>query len=402
LTPNLYKKTLSHFIEAFTNLAATKLRTVLAMLGILVGTASVVAMVSTGELATQAALEQFKSLGTDMLAVSVFSETASTDSSSSNDFDLSAALGLQTVSSAITTLAPYTMLYVPMSYLGNSIDGTIIGATQNLAPAIKIDMVQGRFISDLDNYSEYCVVGDTIAQKIQPYASKIIGTQIKLGNDFFTIIGVAKNWPENQFFSQDINNSVIVPIKASKLISKYANIDNIVMRLDPNANIETIKTNITQYMSAKVPNKKLYFRSAKELIKSMAAQHKIFTILLGLIGSISLLVGGIGVMNIMLVSVLERRREIGIRLALGAKRHDIQWMFLSEAIVLALSGGIIGIIIGIMCAFIIAEFAHWHFTVFLWPPLVGFTVSALVGIFFGFYPARQAARLDPIETLRTE
>jgi putative ABC transport system permease protein len=134
----------------------------------------------------------------------------------------------------------------------------------------------------------------------------------------------------------------------------------------------------------------------------MIAQHKIFTLLLGLIGGISLLVGGIGVMNIMLVSVLERRREIGIRLALGARKRDIQALFLSEAVLLALIGGIIGIVAGIIGSFIIAELAHWQFSIFIWPVLVGFSVSVLVGIVFGFYPAHQAAKLDPIETLRME
>jgi len=145
-----------------------------------------------------------------------------------------------------------------------------------------------------------------------------------------------------------------------------------------------------------------FFRSAKELIKSMEAQHKIFTLLLGLIGSISLLVGGIGVMNIMLVSVLERRREIGVRLALGALRKEIQWMFLSEAILLSLSGGFLGIIIGIFASYVIAAFVNWHFTIFLLPPFIGFTVSVFVGIFFGFYPAYKASQLNPIQTLRME
>jgi len=124
--------------------------------------------------------------------------------------------------------------------------------------------------------------------------------------------------------------------------------------------------------------------------------------LLGFIGSISLFVGGIGVMNIMLVSVSERRREIGIRMAVGARRRHILSMFLTETIALTIFGGVMGIIIGETLSLITAEFSRWRFHMFLMPPIAGFTVSVLVGIFFGFYPAYKASRLDPIETLRAE
>ena len=134
----------------------------------------------------------------------------------------------------------------------------------------------------------------------------------------------------------------------------------------------------------------------------MRKQEGIFTLLLGFIGGISLLVGGIGVMNIMLVSVTERRREIGIRKAIGAKRRDIQSLFLSEAIILAIFGGICGVAIGTILSFAIAYFSNWSFHFLLWPPVIGFIVSAATGIFFGFYPAHRASLLDPITALRSE
>jgi putative ABC transport system permease protein len=391
------------FKLAFANLTSTTLRTILAMLGILVGTASVVAMVSSGQMATQQALAQFKSLGTDMMSISLYSEGNSGSSSSDTPtFDLTKALAIENASPAIKTVAPYTLLYAPASYQGNSINSSIIGATYALSEVVRIKMKLGRFISDLDHYEPYCVIGNAIYKNIEPYAGNPIGTQIKLGDMLFTIIGVADNWPENGFFNQDLNNSIIIPIRASNLLSKYANIENVVLQLFPNSDIPAVQEDLTRYIKGVAPDKKLFFRSAKELVKSMGAQHDIFTMLLGFIGSVSLLVGGIGVMNIMLVSVMERRREIGIRLALGARRKEIQWMFLSEAILLSLSGGLLGILTGILCSFIIAEFAHWHFEVFFWPPFIGFSVSVLIGIFFGIYPAHKASQLDPIQTLRTE
>lgn len=194
----------------------------------------------------------------------------------------------------------------------------------------------------------------------------------------------------------------MVPLIASTTLSKYATINNIIVRISPEADIDVVKHHIENYIKARLTNKQLFFRSAKELIVSMAKQSNILTIFLGLIGSISLIVGGIGVMNIMLVSVVERRREIGIRLAVGARRVDIQSLFLIEAIMLSLLGGIGGVVIGMVIAYIIALFSNWEFVVFLFPPFIGFTVSVAIGIFFGFYPAYKAARLDPIEALRSD
>lgn len=390
-----------YFREAFTNLVVTKLRTMLAMIGILVGTASVVAMVSSGELATAAALAQFKALGTDMLAMSLYSQ-GSGNTAEKKELSLPEAMAMQKLSPNIILVAPYVMLFVPVSYAGNTLNANIIGATQSLAKGINLKMQMGRFISDLDKNANYCVLGNAVYKNLDPPLTHPLGTQIKLGSDIFTIIGVIDNWPESSFFNQDVNNSIFVPLKTAQLLTKYATIDNILFHLKENSDIDIVKQKITQYVTAVVPDRQVSFHSAKELIKSVTAQRQIFTLLLGLIGSISLLVGGIGVMNIMLVSVLERRREIGIRLALGARRKDIQWMFLSEAMLLSLVGGMLGILVGITVSFIIAKFANWGFEIFWLPPLIGFSVSLIVGVFFGYYPARQASLLDPIVTLRAE
>jgi putative ABC transport system permease protein len=389
------------FKVAYNNLAASALRTVLAMVGILVGTASVVALVSSGEMATQQALAQFKTLGTDMMALSLYNEGKSNDASAPA-FDLEKAKNMQSASNTIRILAPYTTLYASLSYRGNHVEGSTIGATSALAEVLRIKMRAGRFISDLDRYQPFCVIGNKVYETLKNYVSDPLGTQLRIGDSVFTIIGIADKWPENAFFYQDINNAVIVPIQASSLLSKYAAIENIVLRLQPDAGIPAAQTAITRYVDSLGLHKKLFFRSAKELIKSASAQREIFTLLLGFIGSISLVVGGIGVMNIMLVSVIERKREIGTRLALGARRSEIQWMFLSESVLLSVTGGIMGIIVGIFSSFIIGRFAGWEFDVFLWPPLIGFIVSVLIGVFFGFYPAYQAARLDPIKTLRAD
>lgn len=386
---------------AIRNLATSKLRTVLAMLGILVGTASVVSMVSSGELATKQALAQFKTLGTDLLAVNFYQEGGS--SSKQQNLSAKDAEHVIHANPDIKQVAPYTTLYTSVVFHGNVINAGIVGVDGAAASVIKLDMQEGRFISNLDKLSFYCVIGQNIYQQI---AGEVIGSplgkQILLGNTYFTIIGIAKHWPENSFFNQDVNNSIFIPINTSHILSQYAQINSIIMTLKKGADISAVEKDITHYINQVNPNFKLFFRSAAELIKSMEKQKQILTLFLGLIGGVSLLVGGIGVMNIMLVSVVERRREIGIRRAIGAKRRDIQLMFLAEAIVLSLLGGLLGIIIGIAISYIIAKYAAWQFAVFFMPPVVGFSVSVFIGIFFGFYPAYQASRLDPIQTLRSE
>jgi len=390
--------------SAIMNLLSAKLRSILALLGILVGTASVVAMVSGGELATAQALKQFKSLGTNLLAISVNSQSNNEASLLRNKLSYKKVNRLKSISKDILDIAPYATAYTNISFASQKFDdGVVIGTTEDLANIMHLSQMKGRFISYLDNYASYCVLGQNIYQKIKKQnPSKIIGNQIKIGSDIFTIVGVIKHWPQNSFIYADLNDAVFIPVAASFLLNKYVDINNIVMRINPNTNIPKLEGNIKDFFHRHTRDKQLYFRSAAQLINSMKKQKQIFTVFLGFIGGISLLVGGIGVMNIMLVSVTERRREIGIRLAVGAKRRDIQSLFLVEAIILALLGGILGIILGELISFIIATSRHWGFEFFYNPSLVGFSVSVFVGIFFGFYPAYKASKLDPIETLRTE
>jgi putative ABC transport system permease protein len=390
-----------HIQEAFANLIASKLRSFLAILGILVGTASVVAIVSSGQLATEHALEQFKKLGTDLLSISFYQERDESSHEKTQSFDLEQVANLQQTVPDLKLIAPYITLYQNLYYAGQQIEGSIIGATASLYEVLKLQIEQGRFISFLDDYEFYCVIGTKIYLELQQQGLKNpLGARLDLGENLFTIIGVLAPWPENNFFNSDINRAVIVPINTTKLLSKYADINNLVMRVSEEANISTMQASITQYMKENLPNARLFFRSPQQIIDSMSNQQRTFTLLLSAIGSISLLVGGIGVMNITLVSVTERRREIGIRKAIGANQHAIRSLFLVESVILSLFGGTLGVITGIIVSYLIAYFAHWAFHFYLLPPIIGFAVSVAIGIFFGFYPAHKAAKLDPIQTLR--
>lgn len=393
-----------HIQEGLQNLFTSKLRSMLALLGILVGTASVVAMVLGGQLATNEALKQFKTLGTDLLAVSLADAGEESRATTVQDqLTLDQARNLIIADKAILDVAPYTQLYQAMQYEGHELNGGVLGVTDSFSHVVHVEIERGRFISTLDKYAMYAVVGDGINKKILQYSHRsAIGQQVQVGSAIFTIVGIAKPWPENSFVYANIDNSIMVPLLTTLALSKYASINNIILRLSQDAVIEQVQLKLTKYMMQYVPHKRLFFRSAQELIDRMAKQSQIFTVFLGLIGSISLLVGGIGVMNIMLVSVVERRREIGIRLAVGAKRSDIRTLFLVEAVMLSLLGGTLGVVIGIIIAYVMAIFWHWEFVFFFLPPMIGFAVSVATGVFFGFYPAYKAAKLDPILALRAE
>ncbi|MBX3708701.1 MAG: ABC transporter permease [Gammaproteobacteria bacterium] len=398
-------KLIEHAKEGLLNLYFSKLRSVLALVGVLVGTASVVAMVLGGQLATNEALQQFKMLGTDLLAVSVnvFSADGTDTTERADTLSLSQALDLATADAAILQVAPYTQLFHPILYNGNPVNGIILGVTDSFADIVKIKMQSGRFVSIFDKYEFYCVIGHDIYAALKKISSKEpLGQQLQIGKNIFVIIGVADAWPENSFVYANIDNSILVPIMASTIVSKYATISNIIMRLSQQAEIPQVEERVSHKITNLLSEKQITFRSAQELIAKMKKQSNILTVFLGLIGGISLVVGGIGVMNVMLVSVFERRREIGIRMAVGAKRRDIGILFLLEAIMLSLVGGTLGVLIGVLIAYVIAVIWHWQFTFFLLPPLVGFFVSVTVGIFFGSYPAYLASRLNPIEALRSE
>jgi putative ABC transport system permease protein len=393
----------SHCQQALINLTASKLRSFLAVLGILVGTAAVVALISCGQLATEKALEQFKALGTDLLAVSVYQKMPSKSHSGDDSLSVDQWQQLAEQIPYIVKIAPYSTAYQPLSFQGKLMQGVVIGADENLAGIVHVNLTQGHFVSFVESFEHFCVIGDGLAQQIKEISmDDPIGKQLRIGQSLYTIIGIADHWKENGFFNEDINQAVIIPIAGITLVSKDAKINNAVILLKPDSPIDDVIEHIKQIISSQVPKLSVFPRSAKQIIASMESQGRIFTLLLAVIGGISLLVGGIGVMNVMLVSVSERKKEIGIRKAVGAKNSEIQALFLVESVILSLLGGVLGVLLGLIFTRIVAYFSGWTFSIYLLPPIAGFLVSAATGIFFGFYPARRAAKLEPMVSLRSE
>lgn len=388
---------------AVQNIRASRLRSFLAVLGILVGTASVVAMVSGGELASEQILSQFKSLGLHMLSVDINSNQESERGKSQRRISVEEVNKLTTLSPDIEAVAPYVSSYESLQFHGEELSGSVLGVTSDFYRLVKLKISRGRMVSELDKRQHFVVLGENIYDTVKEQTVKnVIGQQIRVGQAIYTIAGVLEYWEDNPFIFADINNSILLPISSLLSLDSEVGIQTILVKFKPDSAVNQVKSYIGSYFLRVSPDSRLQFRSAQELVARMKKQEEALTIFLGFIGSISLLVGGIGVMNIMLVSVVERKREIGVRRAIGAKKMDIQIMFLIESVVLSLLGGVLGIILGVFISWMIAYVRDWQFTFFLFPIILGFLVSVTVGIFFGFYPAHKAAQLNPIAALRSE
>ncbi len=399
----------SNLKEATRSLLASKQRTILALIGIVIGIGSVIAMVSVGRIVQEESLRQFKEMGTDILTIE--KEFAGTPG------------GGSAVSAAKSGLKPATVLAIPfgcpgISVVAPSVRGSgevtfngkkleragILGVTASFLDVNKLVVGEGRFLSDMDSQSRYCVIGALVAAELQKNgaSSPVVGSRIKVGDNLFTVIGVTKEVPEGGLRRFEPNEMIYIHLSTALRVFNNAEISSITARVAPGTDNNSARDQVVAYFASNDRGQTIRVSSPEEIIAQMEKQMQMFTLLLGAIGSISLIVGGVGVMNVMLVSVTERRREIGIRRALGAKRSDIRGQFLIESVILSLIGGAFGIIFGIAASLIIAHFAKWHFVLSINAILLGVTVSSAVGIFFGYYPARQAAMMDPIVALKSD
>ncbi len=389
--------------EAARSLLGAKQRTVLALIGIIIGIGSVIAMVSVGKIVEAEALRQFREMGTDILTIQKGFGPAE-GKFQDKAIILEDTLKIPDYCPAISMVAPYIQGNSVIRLEGKENHGSVLGVTESFQELNKIRIKEGRFISDLDRYSYFCVLGAEIASKFVEAGMQadLIGKKIKAGNHILTIIGVLEYTSFGGMRPWGINEGILIPITTAERFIEGGEISNIMARMTEGAHHLAARDEIVTYFTEYLGHNPMNVNSAEELIERMEKQMKLYTLLLGSVGSISLIVGGVGVMNIMLVSVTERRREIGIRRALGAKRGDIQSQFLIESILLSLAGGIFGIILGVSASYIISYFSKWQFLISYLAIALGFGVSSAVGIFFGFYPARQASKLDPITALRSE
>jgi putative ABC transport system permease protein len=380
--------------EAIGNLVSTRQRSLLALLGILIGAAAVIAMLNIGAIARNETVKQFQQMGTDILAIRSDSPTGML------------LPDLQSVPAnvpAVRQVAPLVIGGGSITFEGVTRSTGQVGVTEAFGTLAHLPIQSGRFISDLDKFELYCVVGGSLAADLSNPANTLqVGSKVRVGRYVFTVIGILAPALQSPMMPIDVNGSLFMSIPNTKRIMMNPLISTAMARMTQGADPDAAIAALTAYLGPKMGGMAPNVQSAAQLIAGMASQMRLFELLLGAVGSIALALGGVGVMNIMLVSVSERHREIGIRLAIGARRWDIQLLFLSEAVLLSVLGGILGIGLGIFASWVFARLSDWSFTVSMTAAPIGAGVSVAVGIFFGFYPAVMASRLDPIEALRSE
>jgi len=397
-------------------LAVNKLRSALTMLGIIIGVSAVIVMVAVGAGAQARVEEQIRALGSNLLLILSGARTQSGvrlglgSNYSLNEGDAFAI----TREIPGATAAPAVRGGAQLIW-GNANWSTVIyGTTPEYLPVRQWTLAAGRGFepAEMSGAAKVCIIGQTVVKNLFG-ATDPIGQSIRIRRVPFTVIGVLENKGQSMM-GTDQDDVVLMPLNTARnrvlgstTLAKQRAVTVIWVKvedgLDTNALADQVRALLRQRHRLQAgADDDFSLRNLAEIMAAQEASSRILTILLAAVASVSLVVGGIGIMNIMLVSVTERTREIGLRMAVGARTRDILGQFLVEAVTLSLIGGLIGTLLGIAGAFAVAMLAGWHVLLSTNAVLLAVAFAFLIGVFFGFYPARKAARLNPVEALRFE
>jgi putative ABC transport system permease protein len=415
------------FPLALRNLAIHKLRSLLTIMGIVLGVGSVIIMLAVGEAARFEAIEQIRQLGATNIIVRSIKPT-NDDKKMQSRGDIP-SYGLkredverfsQTIPS-VKSVTPTREYLRDVRFLNRNMDARVLAVTPEHLDLTNLKLAEGRFITDLDNakMANVCVLGADIAEKLFPL-EQALGRSIRIDdNQYWQIIGVAERRGESKPTAGETRNydmevyipfltdkvrtgEILIHFKAGSFQAEKLQISQVTIGVDDLQQVKPTAEIVQCLLEQYHPEKDYTIMVPLDLLEKAERTQRIFTLVLGAIASISLLVGGIGIMNIMLATVTERTREIGIRRALGAKRSDITAQFLIETVALSSLGGLLGVGLGVGGSLLVTRLFDLPTIIALWSPLVALIVSVGVGLTFGLYPAQRAAMMDPIEALRHE
>jgi len=403
---------LNLFKIAFKAIVLNKMRTLLTMLGIIIGVASVIAMLAIGEGSKESIRENISSMGSNIITIRPASASSSGVRASADEMQTLTLKDYEAIKAQATLLSYSTPLVTGKGQIingSNNWPSSIYGVNPDYLKIKVVDLQSGSMFTDSEvkTASKGALIGQTVVDNVFPDGQDPVGQMIRFNNIPFKVIGVLEVKGENTF-GQDQDDVVIAPyttVQKRILAIDYINqiMASAVSEDDaPNAVIEVSEIMRVQHQISNPNQDDFSVQSMEELISTFSSTSEMMTILLVAVASISLLIGGIGIMNIMYVSVKERTKEIGLRMAVGGKGSDILMQFLIEAILISVTGGALGVLLGLGSTVFIEKFLNWPTSVAMYSIVISFAVCAITGIFFGWYPARKASALDPITALRYE
>jgi putative ABC transport system permease protein len=396
---------------AFKALFSHKLRTALAMTGIVVGVCSVIVMVAVGDGAQKQVLSKIQAMGTDLVIVTAGQvkiiagrqrQTGNVTTLTMRDIK-----AITEEAQNIKAAAPAQGKKMLVKYEAFNTTTSIIGTTEAIIPVRDLSINKGRFFTDDENKTsqKVAVIGETVARNLFESRNPV-GEGIRIGKVSFEVIGVLSR-KGTDLVGADQDDVIYIPINtALRRLFNLTYINNIYVQAKSSKYIEKAASEIRDILREKHRLKDkpddFTIQSQTEILKSERETTQTFTNLLSTVAGISLLVGGVGILAIMLISIKERTREIGLRRAVGALKRDLLLQFIVESVTLSLFGGILGIVLGVLLSLSASYFTKWPLSLSLPAIIVAFLFSAMIGLIFGVYPATKAARLDPIEALRAE
>ncbi|MFA5087371.1 MAG: ABC transporter permease [Candidatus Paceibacterota bacterium] len=398
--------------EIYFALFTNKIRSFLTILGIVIGIGSVIAMIAIGQGSQSSIQSRIESLGSNLIAVTPgaqrgigMSVSGGRGTAQTLTIDDAAAINGLALAQAVE---PEVSSRRQVIAKGTNTNVSVVGTTAEYLTVRNVQVEQGSFISELDktNKTKIAVLGPTARDDLFGENSDAVGQTIRINGIEFKVIGVTAAKGGNTMSSQD--NMVFIPITTDQqYLSGNKYVSSIYVSAINQDSMDALQTDITDLLLARhniTDSTKADFTTTNQadIASTASSVADTFTILLASVASISLVVGGIGIMNMMLTTVTERTREIGLRKAIGAKKKNINSQFLGEAIALTFIGGIVGIILGCLASVAISQFGGTVTKIAPWSIFLAFGVSALIGIIFGYYPAQRAAKLNPIEALRYE
>ena len=396
------------FRMAIRSLISHKLRTFLTALGIIIGVASVISMISIGEGARQQTLSTISKFGTNIITIKPGQKkTRHVTTGKVDTLILDDAYFIEKNVSLITGVAAQVYRSAQLKFGNKNTNTTVRGTGENYVDLANFEMEKGRYFNkqEINASKRVCVLGATVVKNLFEERNPL-GQTIKVDGKNFIVIGITE--PKGALSWFDPDDQIFIPVTtAQKRVFGMNHIQSIDVQAAKIEDLELIKDDISQILRLRhnIPEDKendFYVQNSSQWLNSWGDAAKTFTYLLGGIAAISLMVGGIGIMNIMLVSVTERTREIGIRKAIGAKKKEILEQFLIESVVISFLGGGVGVILGIAISKMVSNIGGWETIVSTQSILLAFGFSVGIGIFFGFYPANKAANMNPIEALRYE